>query len=224
MASYNQQDFVEQLIEKICIKDTVVLWVTYYNKLDYDKQIKYDSIVEKNCSMIKKQDLSSYVDPDIKIEKEITIDDEHIRLGPDGICGIKYIESYLDGTPEKKAEAYKLIRSKLIMWPRHRQSINVRRYQCFRDRIDFTIFDIKQYYQYGESRLVKKDSDTVKYLDSLDSFERFIDEYNFQSFVDENYDVKNLADGGIISNYDEYEFSASVNKNYLLNLLVLLNK
>ncbi len=224
VASYNQQDFVEQLIEKICIKDAVVLWVTYYNKLDYDKQIKYDSIVEKNCSMIKKQDLSSYVDPDIKIEKEITIDDEHIRLGPDGICGIKYIESYLDGTQEKKAEAYKLIRSKLIMWPRHRQSINVRRYQCFRDRIDFTIFDIKQYYQNGESRLVKKDSDTVKYLDSLDSFERFIDEYNFQSFVDENYDVKNLADGGIITSYDEYEYSININKKYLENVIAIFAK
>lgn len=193
VASYNQQDSVEQLIEKICIKDVVVLWVTYYNKLDYDKQIKYDFIVEKNCSMIKKQDLSSYVDPDIKIEKEI-------------------------------AEAYKLIRSKLIMWPRHRQSINVRRYQCFRDRIDFTIFDIKQYYQNGESRLVKKDSGTVTYLDELDSFERFLNEYGLQLFVDESGNVKNLANGGIISNYDEYEFSVSVNKNYLLNLLVLLNK
>ncbi len=224
VASDRQHYYSEQLVKNVCIKNAVVLWVTYYNKLNYDRQTKYDSIVEKNYSLIKDENLSSYVDPDIKIEKEITIDDEHIRLGPDGICGIKYIESYLDGTPEKIAEAYKLIRSKLIMWPRHRQSINVRRYQCFRDRIDFTIFDIKQYYQNGESRLVKKDSDTVKYLDSLDSFERFIDEYNFQSFVDENYDVKNLADGGIISNYDEYEFSTSVNKNYLLNLLVLLNK
>ena len=224
VASYNQQDFVEQLIEKICIKDAVVLWVTYYNKLDYDKQIKYDFIVEKNCSMIKKQDLSTYVDPDIKIEKEITIDDERIRLGPDGICGIKYIELFLDGTPEEIAEAYKLIRSKLIMWPRHRQSINVRRYQCFRDRIDFTIFDIKQYYQNRESRLVKKDSGTVTYLDGLDSFESFLNEYDLQLFVDESGNVKNLANGGIISNYDEYEFSASVNKNYLLNLLVLLNE
>ena len=170
------------------------------------------------------QDLSYYVDPDNKIEKDIKIDDEHIRLGPDGICGIKYIESFLDGTLEEMAEAYKLIRSKLIMWPRHRQSINVRRYQCFRDRIDFTIFDIKQYYQNGESRLVKKASDTVKYLDSLKSFERFIDEYNFQSFVDENYDVKNLASGGIITSYDEYEYSFDINKKYLENLIAILAK
>lgn len=224
VARYKQQDSVEQLIEKICIKDAVVLWVTSYNKLDCDKQMKYDFIVEKNCSMIKMQDLSYYVDPDNKIEKDIKIDDEHIRLGPDGICGIKYIESFLDGTLEEMAEAYKLIRSKLIMWPRHRQSINVRRYQCFRDRIDFTIFDIKQYYQNGESRLVKKASDTVKYLDSLKSFERFIDEYNFQSFVDENYDVKNLASGGIITSYDEYEYSFDINKKYLENLIAILAK
>lgn len=224
VASYNQQDSVEQLIEKICIKDAVVLWVTYYNKLDCDKQMKYDFIVEKNCSLIKMQDLSSYVDPDNKIEKDIKIDDEHIRLGPDGICGIKYIESFLDGTLEEMEVVYKLIRSKLIMWPRHRQSINVRRYQCFRDRIDFTIFDIKQYYQKGESRLVKKDSDTVKYLDSLKSFERFIDEYNFRSFVDENYDVKNLANGGIITSYDEYEYSFDINKKYLENLIAILAK
>ena len=78
--------------------------------------------------------------------------------------------------------------------------------------------------QNGESRLVKKDSGTVTYLDGLDSFERFLNEYDLQLFVDESGNVKNLANGGIISNYDEYEFSASVNKNYLLNLLVLLNK
>ena len=71
---------------------------------------------------------------------------------------------------------------------------------------------------------MKKDSDTVKYLDSLESFERFIDEYNFRTFVDENYDVKNLVNGGIITSYDEYVYSFDINKKYLENLIAILAK
>ncbi len=110
------------------------------------------------------------------------------------------------------------------MWPRHRQSVNVRRFQCFRDRLDFTIYDIKQYYLYGESRLVKKNSSTAQYLDELDSFERFIDEYCFHSFIAEDGNVKNLASGKIIKSYDEYKYSIEVNRIYLQNLLQILRE
>ena len=134
------------------------------------------------------------------------------------------MEKFLDATPEEKAKAYKLIRSKLVMWPRHRQSINVRRFQCFRDRLDFTIYDIQQYYLYGESRLVRKNSYTATFLDELESFERFIDEYSFRSFINENGDVKNLVSGEIITSYDEYEYSTEANRKYLQKLIQILQE
>ncbi len=224
VAGDEQQCNVKALIENYCIKDTKVFWVTFYNKLDYDEQTTYDSIVEKNSHLIEIGNLSSYIDPDIKIEKEAKIKNEYIRFGADGICGIKYLEKFLDATPEEKAKAYKLIRSKLVMWPRHRQSINVRRFQCFRDRLDFTIYDIQQYYLYGESRLVRKNSYTATFLDELESFERFIDEYSFRSFINENGDVKNLVSGEIITSYDEYEYSTEANRKYLQKLIQILQE
>lgn len=109
---------------------------------------------------------------------------------------------------------------------KYKQNVNQRRYSCFRDRIDFTIYDIQQFYKNGsiESRLVKRDSPTAKYLKLIGSFEAFIDEYELNSFVDKAGNVINLSDGGAIEDYSDYKYSKETNSQYLVNLTKLLKE
>lgn len=106
------------------------------------------------------------------------------------------------------------------MWPKHQQSINQRRYAYFRDRFDFTIFDIKNFYENGESKLVKKTSQSAGFLNRLCRFENFILEYQLENFV-KNNEIINLAstDDDLISSYEDYGFSSEVNKQYLEGLI-----
>ena len=194
-----------------------------YNHLSDENRCKYDDIVNKNYISIKSGKISNYVDPDKRIIENLKIGAEDIRLAPDGICGLKYLEKYLDKEKDK-ADAYRLIRSKIIMWPKHEQSINVRRYAFFRDRIDFTLFDIKQYYENKGSKLIKGNTKTITYLNELKPFENFVEKYELMSFIYNDGNVKNLAKGGVIDGYGDYDFSADENKKYLNGLISILEK
>lgn len=185
----------------------------------------YYETTENNTKLLKGaiEVPNGYIDPDRKIVEEQNIDGINVRFSPDGICGINYLMSYYEG--QDIDEAYSIIRSKEIMWPKHIQSINQRRYSFFRDRIDFTIYDIKEFYasMEKESRLVRKDSLSAKYLMEIGSFNNFIDEYGFDGFVEKGR-VKNLSTGETINGYDDYEFSREVNQKYIEGLLTVLRE
>ena len=184
---------------------------------------KYRERVIKNCNSLQ-MGKEEYCDPDIGIVEDIKINGTTFRMAPDGICNIKYLKAFYD--EKNLAEAYSTIRNKLILWPKHKQSINQKRYACFRDRIDFTIFDIKQFYESSstESKLVKRKSPSAEYLMLLGSFEAFIKEYELGKFVDRKGNVKNLSTGGMITSYDDYKYSDEENKNYLMALIELLKE
>ena len=193
---------------------------------------KYNDAVLKNSNNIFQGKLE-YNDPDYGIEKEIVINKktkETIRLSPDRICGITYLRKNYEfkADNEKLAEAYKIIRSKIILWPKHRQSINQRRYACYRDRIDFTLFDISQFYSSNlnpdkrSSRLVREGSDSARYLNEIGDFKSFIKEYELENFIKEGtIEVYNLSrkDGKTIISDEKYAFSDDINKTYLNNLI-----
>lgn len=180
---------------------------------------KYMERVSVNCTELRNgvAGFARYIDPDKGIIEEKKILGRKIKIAPDGICGIKYLQKYCDDY----AGTYQIIRSKLITWPSHSNGINQRRYQVFRDRLDFTIYDIKQFYidGKGNSKLVIKNSDTAYYLNVIGSFRDFINEYELQNFVDKSNNVINLATGKIIKSYDEYTFSKEINRKYLDGLI-----
>ena len=193
-----------------------------YGLSDKSEQ-KYRERVLKNFDSLK-TGKEKYCDPDIGIVEDIIVNETTFHMAPDGICNLKYLEA--NYKKANLAEVYLLIRRKLILWPKHRQSINQRRYACFRDRIDFTIFDIKQFYESGstEPKLVKRNSPSAEYLMLLGSFEAFIKEYELGKFVDRKGNVKNLSTGGMITSYDDYKYSDEENKNYLMALIELLKE
>lgn len=206
-----------------------------YN-LSNEALAKYYAIVEENIQNIRKGN-KTYLDPDrfIVEKKEVDGFTEAIRLSPDGICGITYLLKYyeLKDNDKELAEAYKTIRSKIILWPKHRQNINQRRYACFRDRIDFTLYDISRFYaivdkENRESRLIRKGSDSARFLNQFADFPSFAEEYEFdKSFVDiKTGKVFNLSKENeeTISSYEDYEFSEKINKKYLNNLIDKLKK
>lgn len=186
--------------------------------LSSDDLYVYKKRVKDNIDLINNGNIGKYVDPD-NIVKLFSVNEERMRFSPDGICSIGYLKKYYKNQ-DLLYDAYNTIRKKIIMWPKHRQSINNRRYACFRDRFDFTIFDIKQFYEKGESKLVLKDSQSAQFLKSLGGFKNFILEYQLEIFV-KNNDIINLAslDGALISSYEDYIFSPEINEQYLEMLI-----
>lgn len=157
---------------------------TYY--LGDKNYQKYYERLKNNCELLNQVNysLNDYIDPDLRLEETKVIGNNEYRMSPDGICGIKYLLQYYDGA--NIVEAYSCIRNKIILWPKHRNNINQRRYAFFRDRIDFTLYDIERFYEdgRGESKLVIKNSASAKFLDEMGNFLAFITEYELNCFVD----------------------------------------
>lgn len=164
-----------------------------------------------------------YIDPDGLIEQM----HENYRMALDGICGIKYLTKYIN--PDKKLEDYyRCLRSFVILWPKHKDSINVNRYKYFRDRFDFTLYDIRNFYYKGESKIVIHDEDKRflrRFGNDKKGFHTFIQEFGYSKFLCENDELKNLGEDGCspIKSFDDYKFNKVVNMLYLDNLYDLLN-
>jgi len=96
------------------------------------------------------------------------------------------------------------------------------------DRIDFTLYDILNYYQKNESKLIDIDSVDSSFFDSFgkkaDGFYNFIEELELGMFVDKKKNVVlNLGKEKMqpIKNYEEYDDPVN-NPFYLKNLYSVL--
>ena len=192
-------------------------------KLESEKLKKYKKIVKENID----NNFIPYHDPDTRIEQIVERKGREYRLGPDAICGIKYLQEKLHDTNIVK-KYYQCIRDTILLWPRHTNSINIRRYRIFRDRIDFTLYDILNYYQKNESKLIDIDSVDSSFFDSFgkeaDGFHNFIEELGLGMFVDKKGKVVlNLGKEKmqLIESYEEYDNPVD-NPFYLKNLYTVL--
>ena len=192
-------------------------------KLEPEKLKKYKEIVKKNID----NNFEPYQDPDTRIVQIVEREGRKYRLGPDAICGIKYLQETLHDT-NIVIEYYQCIRDTILLWPRHVNSINIRRYRFFRDRIDFTLYDILNYYQKNKSKLIDTDSIDSSFFDSFgkkaDGFYNFIEELGLEEFVDKKEKVVlNLGKEKKqpIESYEEYDNPVN-NPFYLKNLYSVL--
>lgn len=197
--------------------------------LSNENENKYFATIQYNvCEIrkgLKREMPSAYKEPDKLIEEVIN----GYRIAPDGICGIKYMIDFLDEESDL-AENYEILRSIIILWPRHRGSINQKRYAKFRDRFDFTLFDISNVYNDMETFIVKKDSLTYKWLKkSFSDFSDFCKKMGYNCFLNKsNTEVYNLSIGTgeekTISSIQEYTYGKEINQRYLTNVLKILKK
>ncbi|MGT2772180.1 DUF6994 family protein [Streptococcus marimammalium] len=174
-------------------------------------------------------ELSNKINIKVAVRKKCLIDDNGIRLSSDVICGRKQFYKLYNGDPTKWIPAYEKIRSNVnfhFLWPQHKApTINTLRYAKFKDRIDYTLFDLKNYFENKECKLYKAftSPNTKKWLESFNDFTDLVDKMNLNHFVDENYNVYDIStlNKEIIKEYiDINEINRTLNK-YLENLLYL---
>lgn len=128
----------------------------------------------------------------------------------DAIISINRIYNH-DGFNQKFIDNYTIYRKNpIIFFPREKGGINTSRYAKFGDRIDHTLFDLKNYFENKEYKLIKSYElpKTKLWLESFDSFEDIVDYMKIDEvFVNEDneiYDLENNNGEIIKSYYDSY--------------------
>ena len=114
-----------------------------------------------------------YIDPDrYPLDTNGFKSRNGVECTADAIISINRIYRH-EGFNQKFIDAYTIYRKNPIMFfPRERGGINTSRYSIFGDRIDHTLFDLKQYFENKESKLIKSFGlpKTKLWLDSLITF------------------------------------------------------
>lgn len=168
--------------------------------------------------------LPQYLDPDKYTEWTI----DEIRYGADGICGLKYwIEYYNQPFSDDWINAYYTMRSKMLIWPRHVQSINQRRMACYKDRLDFALWDLEKCWVGNESRIVRKNTETETWVSKWKekNFSYFLEELGLEQFLNQEGKVINLGTTEMRSfqETDIFELDAKSYCDYLNNLIQILS-
>lgn len=155
---------------------------------------------------------------------------------------------------ERFKDAYEIIRNPKndghLIWPVFKAvTINTQRYRIFNDRVDYTLFDIKNYYKEKKELKDKVNEETsqtklkhvyyknftAKWLDNFGNFENFIDEMKLEKWCkvndDKSYDVLDLSENIIgvdeenraeLKNYggqDNYK----ITKTYIDNIIYIIS-
>lgn len=164
-----------------------------------------------------------YEDPDgYVLDKNGLLKRGNIECSVDGLLSVNRIFHH-EGFNEKFINTYKETRKlPLIFFPQERFGINTSRAREFGDRIDYTLYDIKRYFNNQETVLDEtyKLEKTNEWLRSFEKFEHLIDWLNiFKIFVDEDYNVYDLeySDGRIINSYKD-TYSKEWSNDYYNNL------
>ncbi len=182
------------------------------------KRFFYNDIYNLNISLIsnilKKENISPsdawnefyklYIDPDnYPLYPEHPMYKRYINIDctADGLLSIKRIYQH-EGFNESFLNSYKLYRNfPIIFFPPERNGINMSRYAIFGDRIDHTLFDLKNYFSNDQN---KKNScklykafnrpKTNAWLnDEIKNFENYIDWLGIKGiFTDQNYEIYDL--------------------------------
>ena len=183
-----------------------------------DLFIKPKNITDNN--FIWKLIHSVYIDPDPYSTK----DHNGIICTADGLISIKRIFTLYGLSNESISEYDRYRNTPIFYFPKERNGVNMTRATTFGDKIDYTLFDIKNYYSnsaeickmYNAFNLPK----TKRWLDDIASFENFVSMYGIYGiFVNENLDIYDLEsnDKSIITDYNEiYKWKWS--SNYYNNL------
>ncbi len=190
-------------------------------------QEKYDEDVRHSIGVLK-SGKGNYVDPDVRSAYLCKDFKQEFYLAQDGLCGINEIKKY---STDVVAD-YELIRENkfdLLVWPRHRVSINVMRYSKYRDRIDLLLIDIEKFYKLtkGEDELTEDLKSNIKencglgkayihpytfeWLKSFGDFDGFVRARNLEQFI-EKEDGEQIEWKGCGAGFTPEYYKALINK------------
>lgn len=218
-----------------CIKD-IMTFGYFSNNLEkgkkiyidpdqYDKKLykyinenKYDGFYEcKGCNLIK----------------------DDFRFSLDCVSGWKAImdvlcmEKRFVGNEMEFIKKYEIIRNPKnaghLLWTVHFvPTINTKRYKEFKDRVDYTLYDIKMYYKFKKSKILNEliNKQTLDWLDnSFEDFDDFIKKMKLERWCVikngryEVIDLSSLDMSEIITGYLDDGEEYLITKEYIDNLL-----
>ncbi len=155
--------------------------------------------------------------------------DKDIKLSLDGQFDWKFLYNLYNDN-YIWLEKYNEIRQSIygqLLWPAHKKpTIDSERYKKFNNRLDFTLFDIKNYFhcaKKSEEQITEVcklcpaylNKKTREWLMSFDSFKDFIDTMRLNIFVkqvDGEYQVIDLQESDIEK--EEYKYIINYQKSY----------
>ncbi len=191
--------------------------------LTFYKTGYYKHLLEKEPDFVKKVVTEAlYVDPDKKMI--VRCDKTGTILSADGIVSVNKLYDLFDGKSGKQwIEEYRVIRSEervCLFWPKHRGGINSCKAVVFDDRLDYTLFDIKRFYEileeykgYGEQEIKKEvekqcklgtafiKSETYNWLCAFKTFADFVENRGLKKFVNSKLEVVELETNKPITYY-----------------------
>ena len=169
-----------------------------------------------------------YIDPDgYPLDESYKIN-KRVKCIADGLLSVKRIYEH-EGFGEAFIESYtKYRRTPVIFFPSEKNGINMSRYRVFGDRIDHTLFDLKNRMSQdpikrAECRLQNAYNmpKTKLWLEKeMITFENYIDWMGVKGiFTNENYDVFDLEinDGTMLTDYAR-EYSKTWSEQYYTNV------
>lgn len=172
----------------------------------------------KDPALFRRILISICIDPDPRATR--------VRAGvvctADAMIGMKRIFWYMGPNAEFGKE-YRACRiTPVFFFPREVGGINTSRAAIFGDRIDYTLFDLKNYFDLKPCWMGKTYSrqKTKQWLSSFSGFCEMVDWYGIRGILtNEDYEVYDLefSDGRVISEYPS-EFHQKWTKEYYINL------
>lgn len=185
------------------------------------------SLSESNPELMWKMQKAFYLDPD-----EASIRRSNgIICTADGLISRKRISKHIKSIDDFVSE-YALTRKyPIIHFPYEWDGINGLRAIAFGDRIDHTLFDLKNYYDPTKRPNCKlsaayKKLLTNTWLSRFSGFENLVDWLGVKGYLtNNNYEIYDLekSDGSLLEQYKE-EYSWDWSKEYYLNLRkIILN-
>ncbi|MEB3012033.1 hypothetical protein VJI77_03370 [Parvimonas sp. D2] len=129
-----------------------------------------------------------------------------IKCTADAVLSINRIYEH-EGFNSEFVETFITYRkTSILFFPSERKGINTSRYRVFGDRIDYTLFDLKQFFENKECKLKSAYElpKTKKWLESFKNFGEMIEYFQIKGiFTDEDNNIFDLKknNGDIINDY-----------------------
>ena len=145
-----------------------------------------------------------------------------VQCTVDAIISINRIYNH-EGFNQKFIDTFTVSRKNpIIFFPRERGGINTSRYSIFGDRIDHTMFDLKQYFEGKECKLMKSYElpKTKLWLNSFNNFKEMLIDMKIDGiFTNENNDIFDLEknNGEVIISYCDL-YTKNWGENYYKNV------